>query len=48
MERLAEGDSEQEDEQGEADSDPPSGQLPPATTAAALAAFDRRKRRHGA
>ena len=48
MEGLAEGDSEQEDEQGEADSDPPAGQLLPATAPAALPAFDRRERRHGA
>jgi hypothetical protein len=48
MERLAKCDSEEEDEQGEADSDPPPGQLLAATAPTALAAFDRRERRHGA
>jgi hypothetical protein len=48
MEGLAESDSEQEHEQGEADPDPPASQLLPATATAALPAFDRGERRHGA
>jgi hypothetical protein len=47
VKRLAERDSEQEDQKRDTDADPPPRQLfaPPATTA--IAAFNGAERRHG-
>ena len=47
MERLAEGDAEEKDEENEPNADPPPGELLTAATATALPALDRGQRRHG-
>src|SRR4051812_9390451 len=48
VERLAQRDPEEEQEQRDANSDPPADHLLTATAAAALLALHRRERRHGA
>jgi hypothetical protein len=47
VEGLAERDAEQEDQERDPDTDPPSRQLFSPPTAAALAALNRAERRHG-
>jgi hypothetical protein len=48
MERLPEGDAEQEDQEGDPNSDAPPDQLLPAAATSAFLTLDRRERRHGA
>lgn len=48
MERLPQGDAEQEEQEGDANADAPSDQLLPAAASSALFTLDRRERRHGA
>src|SRR5262249_40752148 len=47
VQSLAEGDAEQEQEEGQADTDAPPDRLPAAAATAAFLALDRRESRHG-
>ena len=48
MERLPQGDAEQEEQEGDPNSDAPPHQLLPAATTSAFLTLDRRECRHGA